>query len=201
MGAGGGLRPAAPGERLRGQTVREQLRRAGQGSGGPGWFPSRSPGEEAVAQHSRPFPEEAKGSGRWHRLCPQPRGRAAGCRCQPGGPGAGAAAAPSTAWSPSPPPEESAAGPWASPGVGVPMAGVSIDGDKQLWGHQPLPLVLPFLLPRHLCPLCPCRWEPRPGGAGPQLVPALGRGRGRLCRLPRRRTAAGPRAPGNSSPL
>lgn len=67
-----------PESRLRGQTVREQLRMAGQGSGGPGWFPPCSPGKEAGAQHSLPFPEEAECSGRWRCWCPETPGK--GCR-------------------------------------------------------------------------------------------------------------------------
>lgn len=79
----------------------------------------------------------------------------------------GAAAAPSTALNLPPPPQESAGGPWASPGDGVPVGSVSIDRDRQPRGCQPLPHVLPFFLLHPLCPLCPFRREPcAPRGHG-----------------------------------
>lgn len=38
------------------------------------------------------------------------------------------------------------------------MGGMSINGDRH--HGVALSLVLPFLLLHHLCPLCPCWWEP-----------------------------------------
>lgn len=95
---------------------------------------------------------------------------------------------PSTARSP-PRVDFGARGPWVSPGDGVLMEGEHQRGEATTRQWQPLPLVLPFLL-HHLCPLCPCWWDPRRHNLGsptPQLLPAPGRGLGGLC------PGAGPR--------
>lgn len=108
---------------------------------------------------------------------------------------------------PVPPPESWLWG-WRSLGVARgwgPRGGVSIERDRQLWGHvSPCPWCSPSSFSITCAPFAHASGN-HAGTAwvvlGHSLCQRWGGGRGRLCRLPRRHTAAGPRAPGDSSPL
>lgn len=134
-----------PENRLPGQTVHEQLRRAGQGSGGLGWFPAPSPAGKRGHSAGSQAPWEVALLGRQGCRMQMPARRARGQGC----------CSPQHRMEPVPHPESQLWG-WGSPSMarewGPHGKSEHQQGQVTVGTWQPLSLVLPFLLLHHLCP-------------------------------------------------